>query len=105
MKKDKLNYMSKTIISLVLVASIVSPNLVQASEAVKKDESVYITLDKDGNVKDKIVSAWIHNPNGGDIKDKSNLKDIKNIKGEDKPDISGESITWRSKEKDRKSVV
>ncbi|PPK47913.1 hypothetical protein [Clostridium algidicarnis] len=100
MRKDKLNYMSKTIISLVLVASIVSPNLVQASEAIKKDESVYITLDKEGKVQDKIVSTWIHNPNGGDIKDKSNLKDIKNIKGEDKPEINGESITWRSKEND-----
>jgi len=64
MRKDKLNYMSKTIISLVLVASIVSPNLVQASESIKKDESVYITLDKEGKVQDKIVSTWIHNPKG-----------------------------------------
>lgn len=100
MKKDKLNYMSKTVISLVLVASIVSPNLVQASEAVKKDESVYITLDKEGNVQDKIVSTWLHNPSGGEIKDKSNLKDIKNIKGEDKPEINGDSLTWKSKEND-----
>ncbi|WP_051986274.1 hypothetical protein [Clostridium amazonitimonense] len=100
MKNNRFNYMSKTLVSLVVAASIISPNLVQAAELVKKDESVYITLDKQGNVQEKIVSNWLHNPSGGEVKDKSNLKDIKNVKGDEKPEINGQSITWKSKDND-----
>lgn len=100
MRSNKFNYMSKTMVSLILVASMFSTSVVHAEELIKKDESVYVTLTKDGKVQERIVSNWIHNPKGGEIKDKSSLKDIKNIKGEEKPQTNGENLIWKVKDND-----
>ncbi len=98
MRNKRFNYMSKTIVSLVLVASVLGTTTVQAAESIKKDESVYVTLTHQGEVKERIVSDWIYNPTGSDISDKSSLKDIKNVKGDEKPEVNGENLTWKLKD-------
>lgn len=98
MNKNGYKCMSKTLISLVLVGSILGGTTVQAASGIKKDESVYVTLSHQGQVKERIVSDWVYNPTGSEIKDKSSLKDIKNVKSDDKPEINGESLTWKSKD-------
>lgn len=49
-----------------------------------KDETVYIIANADGSIKKIIVSDWIKNSlNEKNLKDKSELKDIKNVKGDE----------------------
>ena len=49
-----------------------------------KDETVYVIANADGSVKKIIVSDWIKNSlNENNLKDKSELKDIKNVKGDE----------------------
>ncbi|EPY2283579.1 hypothetical protein ACTQ4P_19665 [Clostridium sporogenes] len=98
-----MNYkcMSKKVASLVIIGSMLSSNAVYAADTIKKDESVYVTLNQNGVIKEKIVSDWLHSENAGiSIKDKSELTGIKNIKGNEKPEISGDKVTWKSDKKD-----
>lgn len=93
--------MSKKVISLVMVGTILSSNAVYAKELIQKDESVYVTLGVEGEVKEKIVSDWLHRDDAnGNIEDKTLLKDIKNVKGEEKPDIQGDKLIWNTDKKD-----
>lgn len=92
--------MSKRVICFVLIGTMVSPFTFHVKAAVQKDEAVYVTLQNDGKVIDKTVSDWIHTDETGDIKDKSNLKDIKNIKGNEKPIINNDEITWNTSKND-----
>lgn len=86
--------LSKRIIVLVTMASLMS-STVAFGQDIKKDETVYVILQDNGEVQESIVSDWIRgDENLGTIKDKSNLKDIKNVKGDESPEISGESISW-----------
>lgn len=49
-----------------------------------KDETVYVIANAEGSVKKIIVSDWIKNSlNEKNLKDKSELKDIKNVKGDE----------------------
>ena len=98
-----MNYkcMSKKVASLVIIGSMLSSNAVYAADTIKKDESVYVTLNQNGVIKEKIVSDWLHSENAGiSIKDKSELTGIKNIKGNEKPEVSGDKVTWKSDKKD-----
>lgn len=55
------------------------------SEKNKKTETVYVIAQADGTPKKVIVSNWLQNSSGADkLSDKSNLKDIKNVKGDEK---------------------
>jgi putative membrane protein len=88
--------MSKRLLSIVLIGALASSNMVYATELIQKDETVYVTLSQQGEVKERIVSDWIHsNEKNVEIHDKSILKDIKNVKGEEKPTGIGESLTWK----------
>lgn len=46
-----------------------------------KDETVYVLANADGSVKKIIVSDWIKNNGGKTVSDKTELSDIKNVKG------------------------
>ena len=48
-----------------------------------KDETVYILANADGSVKKIIVSDWIKNNGGKTVSDKTELSDIKNVKGDE----------------------
>jgi len=88
--------MSKRLLSIVLIGTLAIPNMTYAAELVQKDETVYVTLNQQGEVKERIVSDWIHsNEKNIEIRDKSILKDIKNVKGEEKPNGIGENLIWK----------
>ncbi|SHI45738.1 putative membrane protein [Clostridium cavendishii DSM 21758] len=91
--------MSKKVIALTLLATMVVPQVAYGKE-LTKDEAVYVTMDSNGKIDKKIVSDWIHSETSGTIIDKSNLKDIKNVKGEEKPNIDGDTLTWNVKDND-----
>ena len=87
-------------VALVMATSMIGSTVVEAAE-VTKDESVYVTLDSTGNVKKTIVSNWLHSDEKDiTVIDKSNLDDIKNVKGDEEPRISGEKLTWNMEDTD-----
>lgn len=66
-----------------------------AANGVTKDETVYVVTDSSGTQQDVIVSD--HLINKGRVKtieDKTNLKDVENVKGEETFKQDGESLTW-----------
>ncbi len=88
--------MSKRLLSIVLIGTLAIPNMTYAHELIQKDETVYVTLNQQGEVKERIVSDWIHsNEKNIEIHDKSILQNIKNVKGEEKPNGIGEDLTWK----------
>ena len=66
-----------------------------------KEESVYVKADASGNVKKTTVSEWLKNPEKGTISDTSELKDIKNVKGDETFETgSNNSVSWKSEGND-----
>lgn len=66
-----------------------------------KDESVYVNADASGKVTNTTVTEWLKNPEKGTVSDETTLKDVKNVKGNEKyKEGSGDTIDWKSKGKD-----
>lgn len=67
----------------------------------EKTETVYSVLNSDGSISDTIVSSWLHEEDGiNNIKETLNLKDVKNIKSNEKPSKDGNTYTWNAKGND-----
>lgn len=61
---------------------------------ISKDETVYVLAGADGSVKKVIVSDWIKNAiSEGKISDKTNLKNVKNVKGNEKYTLDSNNMT------------
>ena len=87
--------MSKKVVALVVATTIMSTTVVPAVE-IKKDESVFVNLSSDGKLEKSTVSNWIHSSESNlEVKDKSSLSDIKNVKTDDEPVKDGENLTWK----------
>lgn len=70
-------------------------------EGFYKEESVYVKTDASGRVEDTIVTEWLKNTGNGDVSDATELKDIENIKGDEKfTEGSNGALTWNSEGKD-----
>ena len=68
---------------------------------VKKEETVYAILNNNGSVEKTIVSTWINSDEKlGKFTDSSNLKNIKNVKGDEKPVIKDDSVEWNVNKED-----
>lgn len=66
-----------------------------------KEESVYVKADASGNVKKTTVSEWLKNLEKGTISDTSELKDIKNVKGDETFETgSNNNVSWKSEGND-----
>ena len=61
-----------------------------------KEETVYVMTDANGAVDEVVVSNWLKNASGGKtLTDKTNLKDIVNVKGEETYTDNGDgTVTW-----------
>ena len=65
-----------------------------SSESISKDEIVYVLAGADGAVKKIIVSDWIKNTAANSkLSDKSELTNIKNVKGDEKYTLNSENNT------------
>lgn len=88
-KKFFVNTFCFILIFIMIFCSVYSDN------TIKKDESVYVTLDHTGSPKDIIISDWIQCSNiKGPINDYSILENIVNIKGYEAPTIKGDMLVW-----------
>ena len=73
----------------------------KAASRVEKSESVYVTMDANGNKKDVLVSDWLKGAGlNGTLEDVSNLTDIQNTKGEEKFSQEGDKLTWEAADQD-----
>lgn len=62
---------------------------------VYKDETVYVFADANGNTNSILVNEKLKNADGAaTLTDKTNLKDIVNVKGDETFTQNGETITW-----------
>jgi len=88
-------------LSSLLVISAFTPSIFAKSSKVTKEESVYIIADQNGNIDKQIISDTLKNTKKGEkIEDKSNLNDIKNIKGKEKFKKTFSKVVWNSEGKD-----
>ena len=95
----KVNLPKATIATLTTLMIFLNTGIAFADT--KKDETVYTILKEDGNVDKTIVSTWINSDKKlGEFKDYSNLKNITNVKGDEKPKIDGDKITWNINNED-----
>ncbi len=63
------------------------------NKKVSKEETVYVIADAEGNPSKVIVSDWVKNPAKLDtINDKTDLEDIKNLKGDEKYTLNGDNL-------------
>lgn len=95
-RNRKLNRISKTVISGLLVTSLVISNGAYANaQKISKDESVYVNADESGATTKITVSNWLKNAGiNGTINDESDLKDIQNVKGDETFTQNGDDVQW-----------
>ena len=71
-------------LAVLSVSAILGGNIAYAAEPkASKNETVYVSKEA-GEIKDKTVSVWINKDEKAKLKDKSDLKDIKNLETDEK---------------------
>lgn len=92
---------SDGVVELSQNVNSVNQNFFEKADRVSKAETVYVNLDSSGKLRKITVSDWIHSNRGGVyVDDISILDNIKNIKGNTNPQISGNKLRWHMDEKD-----
>ena len=76
------------------LAKAVTEGMTKTAMEAGKDETVYAVLNGDGSVSDINVNDVLKNTEAGDVKDSSELSDIKNIKGDESFAGSDDSMVW-----------
>lgn len=100
-KSTKLLSLLLCMTMLVMTGSTVFATENHDKSPISKDESVYVMLNPDGTVKEQIVSDWLHSDKGFDnVRDKSSLTNIENLKSDAAPQLNGDTITWNAEETD-----
>ncbi len=95
----RINLPKKSIAALTTLMLFLNTGFAFAD--MKKDESVYVVLKNNGDVEKRIVSTWINSDEKlGKFKDVSNLKNITNVKGDEKPIINGSNVNWNVNKED-----
>ena len=69
---------------------------------VKKEETVYVNANANGNVEEIMVSDWLRNSGNtrGALLDRSSLADIENIKGDETFLQDGHTLVWNMQDED-----
>ena len=68
-----------------------------ANTDISKEETVYVNANADGSEDQITVSNWLKNAGTEkNLKDESELKDIKNVKGDEEFTQSGNELTWQT---------
>ena len=68
-----------------------------AEKKVSKDETVYVNADAQGTEQEITVSNWLKNAGTEkNLKDETELENVKNIKGDETFEENGDAITWQT---------
>lgn len=82
---------------LISAASLLLARVAYAAEPARRDESVYVDMDADGNITSVVSSVYLGNPSKEDIlTDYTTLTNIKNIAGLDSPTVEGQAVTFKA---------
>ena len=82
---------------LISAASLLLAGVAYAAEPARRDESVYVDMDADGNITSVASSVYLGNPSKEDsLTDYTTLTNIKNIAGLDSPTVEGQAVTFKS---------
>ncbi|HCJ07659.1 MAG TPA: hypothetical protein DHV96_04630 [Lachnospiraceae bacterium] len=85
----------------MVMAMLTTGNISYAAGKIEKEETVYVTQDSDGSVSEITVSDCLKNVGKNDVKDKSNLTNIENTKGDETYEQGeGDAITWKGNGED-----
>ena len=73
-----------------------------AGGAISKEETVYVSAGADGSVQEISVSDWLRNSGNaaGTVVDKTDLKDIENVKGNETFSQEGQQLLWDADDAD-----
>lgn len=98
----KTNKRTLKLLSAIVASTLLMPTMItKADSNIIKEETVYVNLNHDGNVNDKLSSIWIHsNLHRDPIIDTSTLKNLVNIKNDDEPNRKNNEVVWDTKGKD-----
>ena len=93
-----MNTKSMRVLAAVAAGSMIVTPAVEAVEPqARKNETIYVT--KDGNqVMDQTVSVWLNGDKGLKIKDRSDLKEIKNLETDEAVQTQDGYIQWNAQE-------
>ena len=93
--------MAVVLVCTMLVSMLGSTSAVFAGAAVSKDETVYVITGQNGSADDVIVSDHLVNiGKAAVINDASDLKNIENVKGDEKFTQNGNKLEWAADGKD-----
>ena len=79
--------------------SVMAAGTGENNAEVEKEETVYVNTTAGGEVTNVTVSDWLKNSGDismGELQDASDLKDIKNVKGEETFSQDGNSLIWNT---------
>ena len=67
----------------------------QEAKKAAKSETVYVSIDNSGKVTGTTVTDWIHTDSPEvKVTDRTDLKNIKNVKTGEAPSVNGEEVVW-----------
>ena len=82
---------------LISAASLLLARVAYAAEPARRDESVSVDMDADGNITSVVSSVYLGNPSKEDsLTDYTTLTNIKNIAGLDSPTVEGQAVTFKA---------
>ncbi len=97
----KINKRITRILTIVMVLSIITSSIAFAEGKVIKEETVYVNLNNKGEAQDITSSIWLHSDSLlKNVKDKTVLKEVTNVKGDEVPRIEDGKLIWESEKKD-----
>ena len=91
--------LQKVVSSIVLSSMMLTNTVFAASSVINKSETVYV-IKEDEEIKDKTVSVWLNSEDNIVGRDKTNLKNIKNLKTDEKIKDEEGYINWEENKKD-----
>ena len=93
----KTNKTISKILAITMAVSMVLPSFAYADGKVTKEETVYVNLNNRGEDIQSISSIWLHSDSPlKTVEDKSNLKDVVNVKGNEVPEIKNGRLIWKT---------
>lgn len=97
----KINKRITRILTIVMVLSIITSSIAFAEGKVIKEETVYVNLNNKGEAQDITSSIWLHSDTPlKNIEDKTILKEVTNVKGDEVARIEDGKLIWESDKKD-----
>lgn len=97
----KTNKIIARVMTIVMVLTVLSSSIAFAEGKVSKEETVYVNLNNKGEGIEKTSSIWIHSDTPlKTVHDKSILKEVVNVKGEEVPTIDDGKLIWETDKND-----